>query len=486
MIGNTTKGKSFGGTVKYVLGKQGAQLIYTNMFAGLGTEVEPEAIAAEMTETARRSRTNQPVYHLSVSPAESDQLSIGDWVNFSQDLLQELALEKNQVVVVLHNDEDYPSGKPRPHAHFVINLVDDAGRRANSSWDYRKTERALRHLERCYGLTSVQLSWQVPEQLENSFAHQRAILPEPVTGFSKRLLTKTVVTSEKGKNKSINYTNPMTSELKKIEIKQQGELIELISPYDENLVAGLKELPVQERQWSDSSGSWKIGAEHLKYVCKIAQETSEQRGWQLLIPSELDKQLQMVQQSGESPSYKKFGDIVFAAREDNDQLNANSLSPAWNNRTSERGGHFAGKELEHFGQSLQRCGDQEVDGIHLAGAGLSLLGSGVRIASAIAEAIARARERADQERLNKIIDNLEATGERAQSLEQKIERVVIRQEQIQEPLEAIPSSATENTLGERVNPERINKVINDLEAAGERTQNLKPSSPKIYSLVLYL
>ena len=64
MIGNTTKGKSFGGTVKYVLGKKDAQLIYTNVFAGLGSEISTEAIAAEMAETARRNRTTQPVYHL--------------------------------------------------------------------------------------------------------------------------------------------------------------------------------------------------------------------------------------------------------------------------------------------------------------------------------------------------------------------------------------------------------------------------------------
>jgi len=46
-----------------------------------------------------------------------------------------------------------------------------------------------------------------------------------------------------------------------------------------------------------------------------------------------------------------------------------------------------------------------------------LLGSGVRIADAIAEALARARERAEQDRLNGIID-LEAVGKRAENLEQ--------------------------------------------------------------------
>ena len=73
-------------------------------------------------------------------------------------------MEKNQVVIALHHDEDYPSGQPRPHAHLVVNLVDDAGRRANTSWDYYRTERALRHLERCYDLTQLQSSWEVQAQ----------------------------------------------------------------------------------------------------------------------------------------------------------------------------------------------------------------------------------------------------------------------------------------------------------------------------------
>jgi len=41
--------------VKYVLEKQGTA-IYTNVFAGLGSEVEPSAIA-EMTATASRNCT---------------------------------------------------------------------------------------------------------------------------------------------------------------------------------------------------------------------------------------------------------------------------------------------------------------------------------------------------------------------------------------------------------------------------------------------
>jgi len=89
--------------------------------------------------------------------------------------------------------------------------------------------------------------------------------------------------------------------------------------------------------------------------------------------------------------------------------------------------------LEHLG-FFAKISDQEIDGMQLAGAGLSI-GSGVRIADAIAEALARARERAEQDRLNGIINDLEAVGKRAENLEQKLRTSTSHQQQVHEPLE---------------------------------------------------
>lgn len=409
MIGNITKGKSFGGTVKYVLGKQGAQLIYTNVFAGLGSEVEPSAIAAEMTATASRNCTIQPVYHLSISPAQPDRLSITDWVNFSQALLKELGLEKNQVVVALHHDEDYPNGQPRPHAHLVVNLVDDAGRRANTSWDYYRTERALRHLERCYDLTQLQSSWEVQAQ---------------------RIKTKQL------ESESFSSTTA-TDSRQSVPLATSRKFCEL-PQLEKARVKGI-ETNQQESQIEQS-------------VQELAMTQSGS-----------DQQPQII--DSESSSYKKWSEISAAVRRQDNQQFANS-----SNRQNSRLGKAVGNELEHLGQFLQRSGDQEIDGMQLAGAGLSLLGSGVKIADAIAEALARAREGAEQDRLNGIINDLEAVGKRAENLEQKLRTSTSHQQQVHELLETTP----ENAVTE-VNPNRLNKVIRNLEAVEERAQMVESS-----------
>lgn len=395
--------------MKYVLGKQGAQLIYTNVFAGLGSEVEPSAIAAEMTATASRNCTIQPVYHLSISPAQPDRLSITDWVNFSQDLLKELGLEKNQVVIALHHDEDYPSGQPRPHAHLVVNLVDDAGRRANTSWDYHRTERALRHLERCYDLTQLQSSWEVQAQ---------------------RVKTKQL------ESESLSSTTA-TDSRQSIPLATSREFCEL--PQLEK--ARVKGIETNQQE---------IQIEQSVQELAMRQPGSDQQ------PQIIDS---------ESSSYKKWSEISAAVRRQDNQQFANS-----SNRQNPRPGKVAGNELEHLGQFLQRSGDQEIDGMQLAGAGLSLLGSGVKIADAIAEALARARERAEQDRLNGIINDLEAVGKRAENLEQKLRTSTSHQQQVHEPLATTP----ENAVTE-VNPDRLNKVIRNLEAVGERAQMLASS-----------
>lgn len=391
MIGKTTKGKSFGGTVKYVLGKADAQLIYTNVFAGLGAETSAEAIAAEMTQTALRHRTDQPVYHLSVSPAETDRLSVQDWVNFSQDLLQELGLKNHQVVVVLHNDEDYPSGQPRPHAHFVVNLVNEAGKRASTSWDYRRTEQALRHLEKCYELTPVLSSWE---------QHNTVIVQQSLT------------------------------------LETTAEL-PVAAP------------AVKER-------SLFVKANYVQSAEEQMQETDANNQ-----PRSPDAQL-LNQENSSFQSYRDYRDI-FAAT---------ARQPAESEQTALRSGTIAGRELEQFGQVLQRYGDREVDGTQLAGAGLSVLGNAVKIGDAIAAEIARARERHQSQRFNNLLDQLEAVGERTAKLEAEIETNFVEPEQViaaggEDFVRSVESAEFQ------ADPERITRVIDGLETVAERAQQLE-------------
>ncbi|WP_139294948.1 BRO family protein, partial [Planktothrix tepida] len=89
------------------------------------------------------------------------------------DLLKQRHLAEHQYIAVLHRDATYPGGSMRPHVHLVINLVNSTGEVANVWWDYPKTEKVLRHLEKCYGLTSVPCSWEVAKRSNSKGQIQR-------------------------------------------------------------------------------------------------------------------------------------------------------------------------------------------------------------------------------------------------------------------------------------------------------------------------
>ncbi len=153
MIGNVTRNANFNSIAQYIFGKPGAETLLENVPEG---RTVAEKAASMQWVAARNERVKRPAYHLSLSPAEGDDLSRGEWSMFCSQVLSKLGFHNCQVLVGLHHDVKYPnSQKTRTHAHLLINLVDDAGKCANTSWDYLKIPKVLRHLERSYGLQAV-------------------------------------------------------------------------------------------------------------------------------------------------------------------------------------------------------------------------------------------------------------------------------------------------------------------------------------------
>lgn len=153
MIGNVTRNANFNSIAQYIFGKPGAEMLLENVSEG---RTVAEKAASMQWVAARNERVKRPAYHLSLSPAKDDDLSRGEWSMLCSQVLDELGWGRNQVLVGLHHDVKYPnSEKTRTHAHLLINLVDDFGKCANTSWDYLKIPKVLRHLERSYGLQAV-------------------------------------------------------------------------------------------------------------------------------------------------------------------------------------------------------------------------------------------------------------------------------------------------------------------------------------------
>ena len=160
MIGNITKGNGFYGCVAYVLGKENAQLINSNM-----ASTTPTDLAWEFRRFAQlNQRVEKPVLHLSLSPAPDDRI-LDEWelCMIAQDLLEGLELSNNQFILVQHNDAEY-DGEIRPHVHLVINRVSHNGKCNDDYLDYYRTEKLLRQIEKNYDLIPQPSSWEVEKK----------------------------------------------------------------------------------------------------------------------------------------------------------------------------------------------------------------------------------------------------------------------------------------------------------------------------------
>ncbi|MEA5599260.1 relaxase/mobilization nuclease domain-containing protein [Rivularia sp. UHCC 0363] len=160
MIGNITKGNGFYGCVAYVLGKENAQLINSNM-----ASTTPTGLAWEFRKFAQlNQRVEKPVLHLSLSPAPGDRI-LDEWelCMIAQDLLEGLELSNNQFILVQHNDAEY-EGEIRPHVHLVINRVSHDGKCNDDYLDYYRTEKLLRQIEKDYDLIPQPSSWEVEKK----------------------------------------------------------------------------------------------------------------------------------------------------------------------------------------------------------------------------------------------------------------------------------------------------------------------------------
>jgi len=156
MIGKITKGNGFAGVCSYILDKDEARLIGGNMASTTARQ-----LAAEFRVFSQKNiRVQLPVEHISLSPSPGDrELDDSEWEALAIDLLDGLGMNMNQYIVVLHNDTEF-EGKPRPHAHIIVNRVSIDRQCADSWLDFHRAEEVIRHLEQKYELTPVASSWE--------------------------------------------------------------------------------------------------------------------------------------------------------------------------------------------------------------------------------------------------------------------------------------------------------------------------------------
>ena len=146
MIGKIKKGKSFGGCIRYVMGKDNAEIIDSDGVL-LGN-------IREITDSFNYQRElnpkiKQPVGHIALSFKPEDKALLTDefMAKIAREYMKLMGIKNTQFILVRHHNTD------NPHCHLVYNRIGYDGKVISSQGDYKRNEIATKLLKDKYGLT---------------------------------------------------------------------------------------------------------------------------------------------------------------------------------------------------------------------------------------------------------------------------------------------------------------------------------------------
>ncbi|MBD2731248.1 relaxase/mobilization nuclease domain-containing protein [Nostoc sp. FACHB-892] len=146
MIGKQTKGRGFRKLLDYLESREDAKLIGGNMSGRNARELAREfKLSRQLNSDADRV-----VYHASLSAAKGDKLDDDKWSEIGDRYMNEMGFDANQFVIFRHHNTD------DDHIHIAASRIRmDTGLVVHDSWDYVRSEKALRQIEIDYNLVQV-------------------------------------------------------------------------------------------------------------------------------------------------------------------------------------------------------------------------------------------------------------------------------------------------------------------------------------------
>ena len=146
MIGKQKKGRGFRGLLDYLEQDSDDTLIGGNMFGKNARELTKEfKISRQLNPEVERA-----VYHVSLSAAPDDCIDKELWKEIAQKYLKDMGFDCNQYAIYRHSNTD------NDHIHIVASRIRlDTGKVVHDGWDYLRSEKVLREIEKEYGLFQV-------------------------------------------------------------------------------------------------------------------------------------------------------------------------------------------------------------------------------------------------------------------------------------------------------------------------------------------
>lgn len=146
MIGKIKKGKSFGGCIRYVMGKDNAEVIASDgVLLGNNREITDGFNYQRMLNP----KIKQPVGHIALSfkPEDKPRLTNEFMAKIVMEYMDLMGIKDTQFILVRHNNTD------NPHCHLVYNRIGYDSKVISSQGDYKRNEIATKKLKDIYGLT---------------------------------------------------------------------------------------------------------------------------------------------------------------------------------------------------------------------------------------------------------------------------------------------------------------------------------------------
>jgi Relaxase/Mobilisation nuclease domain len=151
MIGKIKKGKGFAALTKYILEKEEAELVCTNL-AG----ETPQDFYKQLAATCfLNPRVQSPVSHISISFAPFERPQPKQLQQIVKGTLSGMGFDKNLYFAATHDDRDHF------HLHIATSRINIDGDCVSDWWDKRRLEKVLRNLEFQFDLTTVPCSWEI-------------------------------------------------------------------------------------------------------------------------------------------------------------------------------------------------------------------------------------------------------------------------------------------------------------------------------------
>jgi hypothetical protein len=155
MIGKHFKRQSVRPLLNYITRKEGSAYIGGNT---VGTTVDELSLEFKVSQWMN-PKIEKPIYHISLSCPHHEHLDSATWEQFACDYIEKIGYKDCQWAAYRHTDREHD------HVHLVVSRIQMTdGKTVDASWDYYRSQQALRELEEAYELTPVESSWEVGDR----------------------------------------------------------------------------------------------------------------------------------------------------------------------------------------------------------------------------------------------------------------------------------------------------------------------------------